>query len=153
MALSVQGNAAGLTAKEKTRKVGESIIIGGLFIQIALFTFFVIAASVFHVRMRKDLKGRSDPPLTVPWRRGLHMIYACSALIMFRSIFRAVEYIMGGDGYLLSTEWPIYALDTLPMVAVQVVFLVWFPDGFSEYEREKGQYMRLLFLKRNSTPA
>ncbi|PKS09635.1 hypothetical protein jhhlp_004254 [Lomentospora prolificans] len=152
VALNVQGNAAGLTAKDSTRKIGEYIIIAGLFIQLILFAFFIIAASIFHIRMRKDIDGRPDSVPEVPWERGLQMIYACSALIMSRSLFRAVEYIMGGDGYLLSTEWPMYALDTAPMLLVQIISVLWFPDKFSGYEKQPGMYMALLLphRKRNA---
>lgn len=130
IALTVQGNAAGLTAKDSTQKAGEAIITAGLFIQIVIFGLFCFVAFIFHRRMNRDGQKLAEEHAHVPWRSGLWMLYICSALIMFRSVFRVVEYIMGVDGYLLTHEWPAYALDGAPMVVVQVIFLLRFPAAF-----------------------
>lgn len=56
------------------------------------------------------------------------MLYIVSALIMVRSIFRVVEYIMGHDRYLLKNEWTLYVFDATLMFGV-VVMLGWrYPD-------------------------
>ncbi|KAJ9655572.1 hypothetical protein H2198_005573 [Neophaeococcomyces mojaviensis] len=128
--LTVQGNAAGLTAKDSTQKIGEYIITAGLLIQLIIFGFFVIAAVIFHKRMRQEIAKGSELSQDIPWRQGLKMLYACSALIMLRSIFRVIEYVMGIDGYLLSNEWPMYVFDAALMWSVQVIFFIWFPDKF-----------------------
>ncbi|KAF3184181.1 hypothetical protein EYR41_006785 [Orbilia oligospora] len=136
IALSIQGNAVGLTFKENTQKIGEWIITAGLIVQILIFGFFIIVCSIFHVRMNKDVSEnpRSGPHLTIPWRAGLKMLYACSALIMVRSVFRVIEYVMGVDAYLLANEWPWYIFDAVLMLVTQVIFVVWFPDQFRPEE-------------------
>ncbi|KIW97613.1 uncharacterized protein Z519_01197 [Cladophialophora bantiana CBS 173.52] len=135
LSLNVQGNGAGLTVKKKTETVGKYIVVVGLFIQLIAFGWFVVVALVFHVRMQKNVDKECRLRPTVPWRQGLRMIYICSALIMLRSIFRVVEYVMGVDSYLLTNEWPMYVFDAAPMWIVQAAFLVWFPDRF-----KPGQY-------------
>ncbi|KAK6331861.1 hypothetical protein TWF718_002400 [Orbilia javanica] len=132
VALTIQGNAVGLTTKASTQKIGEWVITGGLIAHILIFGFFFYVCSIFHYRMNKDLKEnpRNGPHLTVPWRAGLKMLYSCSALIMVRSIFRVIEYVMGVDAYLLATEWPWYVFDAALMFATQVIFVVWFPEHF-----------------------
>jgi hypothetical protein len=45
------------------------------------------------------------------WKSHLKTLYLVSLLIMFRSLFRVAEYIMGNDGYLLQQEWPTYIFD------------------------------------------
>ena len=94
----------------------------------------MFVAVVFHRRMNSTDQGRELAKQAadghVTWRQGLWMLYTCSALIMFRSVFRVVEYIMGVDGYLLVNEWPAYALDGAPMFIVQIIFLIWFPAAF-----------------------
>jgi hypothetical protein len=130
IALTIQGNASGLTAKASTQKAGEAIITAGLFIQIALFGLFCFVAFIFHKRMLQRGGKEAEQHPHVPWKQGLWVLYICSALIMFRSIFRVVEYIMGVDGYLLATEWPMYAMDAAPMIIVQIIFLIWFPAAF-----------------------
>jgi hypothetical protein len=138
--LNIQGNGAGLTANDKHQKIGEAIVITGLFFQIVLFGFFIVAVVVFHKRMRECMprKGPSATHTAAPWRRGLNMLYACSVLIMVRSIFRVVEYIQGLDGYLLSNEWPLYVFDAVLMLAVQVIFYVWSPEPFLNPPPEMG---------------
>lgn len=128
LALNVQGNGAGLTAKQKTKKVGQGLVIAGLFVQLIFFGFFMVVAAVFHMRMRRSLAKEPRSSSNVPWRQGLRMLYICSALIILRSIFRVVEYIMGTDGYPLTHEWTMYVFDAAPMWTVQVVFFIWFPD-------------------------
>ncbi|KAK6346117.1 hypothetical protein TWF730_010448 [Orbilia blumenaviensis] len=151
IALSIQGNAVGLTFKASTQKIGEWIITAGLIVQVLIFGFFIYVCSIFHVRMNRDLNEnpRSGPHLTIPWRAGLKMLYACSALIMVRSVFRVIEYVMGVDAYLLANEWPWYVFDAVLMFATQVIFVVWFPDQFkvqevglkSEGESEDGHML------------
>jgi hypothetical protein len=136
LSLMVQGNAAGLTSKDSTRKIGEAIITAGLFIQLVIFGFFVVAAVVFHKRMRRDVSKRSEFRPEVPWRQGMYMIYACSFLIMVRCVFRVVEYIMGTEAYLLAHEWPMYIFDAALMWIVQLIFLIWFPHHFKVPQQE-----------------
>ncbi|KAJ5499764.1 hypothetical protein N7453_008815 [Penicillium expansum] len=62
----------------------------------------------------------------VPWQRAMHMLYGVSALILLRSIFRIIEYVMDNDGYPLKHEWTF-----LPMVAVMTIFFIWYPDQMS----------------------
>ncbi|KAK6540235.1 hypothetical protein TWF694_009050 [Orbilia ellipsospora] len=142
LSLSVQGNAVSLTTKDKTKKIGEGIITAGLFIQLLLFGFFVFVAMRFHRRLQTRIKKGLEQEPTVPWRKGLHMLYACSFLIMVRSVFRVVEYIMGVDSYLLTTEWPSYCFDASLMFIVQVIFAVWFPDQF-QYQKVEGDEIQM----------
>ncbi|KAK4946711.1 hypothetical protein LTR10_014213 [Elasticomyces elasticus] len=128
LALNVQGNGAGLTTKQKTQKAGQGIVVAGLFVQLMIFGFFIVVAAVWHLRMRRSLAKEQRLRPDVPWKQGLMMLYACSGLIIVRSIFRVVEYIMGTDGYPLTHEWTMYVFDAAPMWTVQVIFFVWFPD-------------------------
>ena len=106
-------------------KLGQDIILGGLFLQIVLFGFFVATAVVFHLRLRKTPTRRSyDQGWDWDWQKMLLVLYAVSAVIMTRNIFRVVEYAMGGDAYLLSVEWPVYIFDAVLMTAVMVLLLL-----------------------------
>lgn len=49
-------------------------------------------------------------------------LYTGSFLIMVRSIFRAVEYLQGFDGYLLRHEAYLYVFDAVLMFLVMVLF-------------------------------
>jgi hypothetical protein len=133
--------------------LGERIIIGGLFVQLAFFAFFIVVAGIFHYRLVKDqpIQNRhtssslfrsrkhrqissasSTVPMSaplprtslsdLPWQRHLFNLYFTSALIMIRSIFRAVEYIGGNAGYLLSHEVFLYVFDATLMFFIMVSF-------------------------------
>lgn len=122
----VQGGAAGLMVIQGNAEIGENIVVAGLFIQIAMFGLFAIAAMIFHSRMRRSptLESYSDD---VPWRQTLGMLYGVSALIMVRSIFRVIEYVMGQDGYTFRHEWTMYLFDSVLMLGVTVIFYIWYP--------------------------
>ncbi|KAM0268533.1 hypothetical protein ACHAQH_009963, partial [Verticillium albo-atrum] len=143
-AFLVQGGGAGLMASVDTRDMGDKIVIAGLFIQIAFFGVFMAASIIFDVRYRRGLTNafsmsndsttqlQSDtlqsgtPPFD--WQALMMMLYATSGLILFRCIFRIIEYIMGPNAYLLVNEWPLYVFDLTLMVITMGIFLVWYPS-------------------------
>ncbi|KAH8888042.1 hypothetical protein GQ53DRAFT_749349 [Thozetella sp. PMI_491] len=105
--------------------IGEKIIIVGLFVQIGMFGFFLVTTVVFHHRQAQ--KGHTEAT-HIPWKRHLLVLYAVSALIMVRSIFRVVEYLQGNHGYLISHEIFLYIFDALLMAAVMAIFLLFYVD-------------------------
>lgn len=103
-------------------KVGQDIIVAGLFIQIFFFGFFVIAAVTFHVRIVRRPTALSASH-EIPWRSNLGILYLSSGIILVRSIFRIVEYLMGNSGFLLQHEYMLYIFDTFLMLAVVSIFI------------------------------
>ncbi|KAH7126449.1 RTA1 like protein-domain-containing protein [Dactylonectria estremocensis] len=126
LSFMVQGSAAGLMATGDNAEMGQNIVIGGLFIQIAIFGFFMATTLVFQLRMRRAPTAESEDPSN-PWESRIYMLHSCSALVMVRSTFRVVEFIMGHDGYLLAHEWPLYVFDSVLMFAVMVIFFSQYP--------------------------
>lgn len=106
---------------------GEYVVIGGLFVQIIFFGFFMAVAVTFHLRLNKHPTSLSMDP-AVPWLKHLAALYAASALIMVRSIFRVIEYVQGNRGYLLRHEVFLYIFDAVLMLAVMVIFNVIHPS-------------------------
>ncbi|KAF5642443.1 Rtm1p [Fusarium tjaetaba] len=106
---------------------GEKIILGGLFVQIVVFGFFVITAGLFHRKCLKNptVAAREN---AFPWKLDLHVLYTVSIIILVRSIFRVVEYLQGNDGYLISHEVFLYIFDAVLMAIVMAAFLVWYVD-------------------------
>ncbi|KAL8735346.1 MAG: hypothetical protein Q9166_000891 [cf. Caloplaca sp. 2 TL-2023] len=124
----IQGGGGGIMASHDPDKVkmGENIILGGLFLQIILFALFIVVSIVFHVRLRKQPTQESYSA-HLKWQKMLMVLYAVSAVIMVRNIFRVVEYISGRDGPLLRVEWPIYVFDALLMAATMVIWFFGYP--------------------------
>ena len=123
----VQGGAAGLMVTGSNLRLGEDIVVAGLFIQIIMFGLFAVTASIFHVRFQRyDLTEAYSEQ--IPWKQTIVMLYAVSALIMARSIFRVAEYVAGQGGYPLTHEWTLYVFDSLLMFIVMFIFLICYPS-------------------------
>ncbi|CAO2653472.1 Nn.00g028830.m01.CDS01 [Neocucurbitaria sp. VM-36] len=73
-------------------KLGEKVILGGLFVQLLFFAFFIVVAGVFHRRLVNDrpLKSRSSPmSLSNRARRHRQLIGSSSATQIRDSVSRA----------------------------------------------------------------
>ncbi|KAH6989122.1 RTA1 like protein-domain-containing protein [Ilyonectria sp. MPI-CAGE-AT-0026] len=101
------------------KKLGEKIVVAGLFVQLAFFGFFIVVAYIFHRRMRAAPTQKARNP-DIKWQLYLLTLYVTSFLILVRSVFRVIEYIQGSDGALLSNEIYIYIFDALLMWIVVV---------------------------------
>ena len=108
-------------------KLGQNIITGGLGIQVLFFGLFIAVAGIFNYRLRAVPSLRSKQ-LSVPWQSYLYVLYGASFLIMIRSVFRIVEYVMGTDGYLLDHEIFLYIFDAVLMLSTMVLFNVYHPS-------------------------
>ncbi|KAM0269458.1 hypothetical protein ACHAQH_009710 [Verticillium albo-atrum] len=109
----------------KLYQLGEKIIIVGLFVQIVIFSVFIVVSITFHTR----LVGAPTPSAvanTVSWRRHLYVLYTTSLLILVRSAFRVVEYMQGNGGYLISHEIYIYIFDAVLMALSMAILAVWY---------------------------
>lgn len=115
--------------------IGEKLIIVGLFVQIAFFGFFVVTTITLHHRVASTPTPAASAQL-VPWNRHIYVLYTTSSLILIRSIFRVIEYLQGNGGYLISHEVFLYVFDALLMIAVMVIFAVWY-IGDLEEDRSK----------------
>ncbi|KAH9225699.1 hypothetical protein K456DRAFT_1755352 [Colletotrichum gloeosporioides 23] len=92
-----------------------------------IFGFFMIVTILFHLRINRDPTPTSLVVKT-PWRRLLQVLYVASFLILVRSVFRVIEYVMGEDGELQSKEVYIYIFDALLMLAVSAAFNYFHPS-------------------------
>jgi hypothetical protein len=76
------------------------------------------------------------------------MLYAVSALIMVRSVFRVAEYILGQGGYPLKHEWTLYIFDTVLMFIVAVIFYIRYPSKL-EGKREDVEHVQMISSRSN----
>jgi hypothetical protein len=136
---------------------GEKVIIVGLFLQLAFFGFFCVVAGLFHFRLNKERRtsytgsghsrarsNSSNTPMAssdgishLPWERHMYTLYTASGLIMFRSIFRVIEYVQGNNGYLLRHEIFLYIFDALLMFIVMVLFNVVHPAEVTDLHQQR----------------
>jgi hypothetical protein len=128
----VQGGSSGLFVLAFQNalfgQLGKGLVVGGLVMQLISFALFGLTAILFHSRLTKAPTSRSYH-VDGSWIRTMHMLYGVSSLIIMRSIFRIVEYIMGTTGYPLTHEWMLYTFDTVPMLGVTAFFYFRYPDN------------------------
>lgn len=102
------GIMSGANGDQDKKKLGEKLIVAGLFIQLLFFGVFVIVALLFQRKARDHL---AKLPANIVWKKHLYVLYSISLLIFIRSAFRIIEYIQGNDGYLLRNEVWLYIFD------------------------------------------
>ncbi|KAL6416332.1 hypothetical protein AUP68_00549 [Ilyonectria robusta] len=123
--LQAEGGSIQSAGTLQLYETGEKVIIGGLFVQIFVFGFFVFISVLFHRRLHRNPTTETMQGV-VPWRRYLYILYASSMLILVRSIFRVIEYLQGNGGYLISHEIFLYIFDALLMAIVMGMILIWY---------------------------
>jgi len=136
----VQSGGGGIQASksEGAMKTGEKLIVVGLFLQLAFFGFFVVVAGLFHERLQRNCPASRTVDLnTLPWKKHLMVLYMSSGLILVRSIFRIIEYIMGNAGYLLRHEMFLYIFDAALMLCVMLMFNHFHPSEITELYHER----------------
>lgn len=106
---------------------GQNVILGGLFVQIIFFCFFLGTAITFQRRIAKHPTTESFADV-MPWRKHMTALHTSSVLILVRSVIRVAEYIQGNDGFILSHEAFLYCFDGLLMLLVMVVFVIVHPS-------------------------
>ena len=141
----VQAGGAGLLASGNADeiKIGKTIVVVGLFLQVAFFGLFVIAAAVFHSRI---VKAPTQLSYERPCRKHMVGLYIVSILIFIRSIVRVVEYIQGYDGYIMRHEVFLYVFDGVVMF-IAVVSMNWIHPG------EVAQHVRQLKSEKEKSTA
>lgn len=121
---------------------GEKIVIAGLALQVATFVVYLIASIDFHMRMNKKEAASSSESTTTgdtQWKKLIYILYSVSALILFRCVFRLIEYSMGNASYLIAHEWTLYCFDAVPMFLVLVLLLVFQPTKYVAGVETKAQ--------------
>jgi hypothetical protein len=138
-----QSGGGGLLATADNRdsvKKGENMIVGGLFIQIFFFGFFMIVTVVFHIRINSRPTSRSLV-LATPWEKLIWVLYISSLLILVRSAFRVAEYVLGKEGALQAEEYWLYIFDAILMALAAVLFNIFHPSRVINKEALAGKPM------------
>ena len=74
------------------------IIVVGLFTQLFFFGIFLLAAIIFHRRVKKLPTRQSQQllkPASLDWRKLLYALHGASSFILVRSVFEALNMSMG----------------------------------------------------------
>jgi hypothetical protein len=125
------------TMKLQLALAGEKVVIAGLALQVATFIVFLVACIDFHVRINHKLNHGAGGDNSSNWQKMLWTLYGLSVLVLFRCIFRLIEYTMGNAAYLIAHEWTLYTFDAVPMFLVLVLFLTLQPSKYVLPQEER----------------
>ncbi|KAG4256579.1 hypothetical protein FPRO04_08156 [Fusarium proliferatum] len=105
---------------------GRIILIAGLIVQLCALSIFILTSLYLYIRIRQETGPFLDSSL-VRWRRYFRTIEAVTIIMIIRSIVRAVEYLQGQGGFVISHEVFIYLFDASLMFLVMLLFLIIHP--------------------------
>lgn len=138
----VQAAGAGKLVNADTQDSIDSAqytVLGGLGLQVLFFCIFALCAVIFHLRVSAPrFRGEVHPGLHL--HTMLFSLYFNSLLITIRNIYRLVEYGQGNKGYLISHEWPTYAMDVVLMAIIMAVTLFWYSAELKQKQYEGAGY-------------
>ncbi|KAK5789728.1 hypothetical protein VI817_008851 [Penicillium citrinum] len=119
----MQAGGGGMMAQANMAKLGQKIMLLGLFAQLLMFSFFLTIALVFWKRMQSSAKLYTVPQHGKhTWKSMMKLLFSAATVIILRCIYRIIEFAQGNDGYLASHEIFMYILDAVPMLFVQIMF-------------------------------
>lgn len=103
---------------------GRDMLRASILLQVVCFLAFIALEVVFHRRcIRANVLGSK-------LRTMVYLLYASSALILVRNIYRVVEVFQGYSGYLQSHEAFFYVFDGALMLINSIMFNVYHPMMF-----------------------
>ncbi|KAH6673223.1 RTA1 like protein-domain-containing protein [Halenospora varia] len=136
----IQSGGGSLMAKASSQNLGKTIVIIGLVLQILFFGVFMVTSAIFHQRLAVN-------PTTVsrmaPWQKYMFALYAVSALILVRSIFRIAEFAGGRGGALMKSEVYLYIFDAVLMLLVMVILNLIHPGDIIGRNKDVADSMQL----------
>jgi hypothetical protein len=119
-----------------TQRLGLHIYMGGVGLQIFTICVFLTLCIRFQLKVyRQEASGLSsgqgihmtsfNSPINA--RRLLYLLYFVLALIVFRNIYRLIEFSSGIYSPITEHEWFAYVFDAVPMLLALVAFNVLHP--------------------------
>lgn len=137
----------------ETVQIGENVLIAGLAMQLATFSFFLAIVAKFHM-LTLGGEGVSDTAGD-GWKRVLMAVYISSSMIIVsrpsavdkikykqvhrrrtdivnqvRCIYRLIEFALGVFGYPFTHEWMFYVFEAIPMLPAIFIFSIWHPGMY-----------------------
>lgn len=115
---------ANLSSSPEQIRIGNGLIRASLLLQIVLFALFISLEVVFHLRLVKSRIKHAKLYTIVA------LLYASSALILIRNIYRCIEIWQGYTGYLQRHEAFFYVFDAGLMLVNSIMLNVAHPAKY-----------------------
>ena len=136
----------------KTQKIGINTYMGGVGLQLFFILIFIILAVNFHLQIRRNnarsttdqvsltAYSRLSEIETSPDRSALlnsnnrklalhllYVVYLVLGVIIFRNIYRLIEFSIGIESAITKHEWYSYVFDAIPMFFALLAFNIYHP--------------------------
>ncbi|KAH8814803.1 RTA1 like protein-domain-containing protein [Xylogone sp. PMI_703] len=118
------GSMSASQGSQNTTRLGLHVYMIGVGIQLFFNCLFLILA----LRFQELLRTLPTWDLRLNALSLLKIVYAVLGLIIFRNIYRLVEYSFGATSTLTTHEWYAYVLDALPMLFSMLALSVRHPS-------------------------
>ncbi|KAJ3129578.1 hypothetical protein HK100_008529 [Physocladia obscura] len=117
----IQGAGSGILVSSATNyTMGTNILIGGLVIQVISYASFLATALIVFNR-GKHLNNEEG------WRKMFYALFTGAILVMIRSVFRVVEFVMGYNGPIATNENYMYVFDFALVAGAMLLFNIFHP--------------------------
>lgn len=97
---------------------GSSVLVAGLFVQIALFSYFIF----LQVKFNQHHYLTSNKDIAAHIKMFSINFATMSVLIIIRNIIRVIGYLAHRGNYLNVQEWVFYVFTTLPLFLIPFIF-------------------------------
>lgn len=108
-------------------ELSKKIILGGLIAQFSALAFFILQCALVHRRIKRKPTGVVLTLSKVNWETHFWVAELVIILTIVRSVVRAIEYLQGDGGFVISHEAFIYIFDAVLMWAVMMLYLLVHP--------------------------
>ncbi|KAH6656900.1 putative RTA1 domain protein [Truncatella angustata] len=120
-------------------ELSKKVILGGLIAQLVALSFFIMQCVIVHRGIRQHPPNVVLSLPSVNWAVHFWAAEVVIVLTIVRSVVRAVEYLQGEDGFVISHEVFIYVFDAFLMWSVMLLFLIIHPGRLIRDARRSGK--------------
>jgi RTA1 like protein len=145
------------------QKIGMHTYMAGVGVQIAFICVFLVLAVQFQRLVKGEdfyahldssrspspgMNTNGQPTKSVRQAyRLLFVVYAALILIIFRNIYRLIEFSAGFESSITRHEWYTFVFDSMPMLLCLVIFNIFHPgyvlrgprSDFSEQDKQRKE--------------
>ncbi|KAI0466138.1 RTA1-domain-containing protein [Xylaria cf. heliscus] len=139
LATQLAGSVIPASGEPSAIELSKKLVLGGLLAQLVALTIFVFIAFIVKQRIKRSPTQFILKDASVNWRNHFTAVIVVTILILVRSIVRAIEYLQGDGGYVMSHEAFIYVFDAAPMWLVMAVYLLLHPGRLVRHGRRLEQ--------------
>lgn len=143
LSISIQSAGAGVLSQGTLHgqpdqvTLGSRILIAGLVINLISFCCFAVVTFHFHwsvTRYKVDHTGKEK------WIKMFYALYISMMLLIIRSVYRIVEFLLGFRGYIAIHELYFYIFECLLIIFAFALFIplhpgIWMSEKTNENVR------------------